>query len=284
MSLPMLPFRIPLGWAALGPMEAGALAGILLAAVLARRRMEPLGVSGTALWDLALGALVGGAAGARLFCAVPAWIRGTEASGGSGIYGGLAGGALALALVARLRRLPALGVMDAAASVAPAGFALGKLGCFLAGCCYGIPCGIPPGVRFPPGSLAFETHRSAGLLPPGGRSSLAVHPTQLYELTFGLALFAGLSLLFRRPHRRGTVLVAGAVLYSAWRFGIEFLRDDPGRHGFGASALTDAQISALAVGAAAAAAGIALRRRAPAEASPTPPPPPTSPPPPRRAP
>ena len=254
MRLRMLPFRLPLfGWT-LGPMEAGTLLGVALAAVLARRRMAPLGVPGTGLLDLSLGALLGGAVGARLFYAVPAWVRGVEASAagpwteGSGIFGGLAGGALALALTARLKGFPVAGVMDAAASVLPAGFALGKAGCFLAGCCYGAPCGVPPGVRFPPGSLVFEPQRSAGLLPPGSGASLPVHPAPLYELGFGVALFAALSILHRRSRRPGETALAFAVLYSAWRFGIEFLRDDPGRRMFGSSALTDSQIAALIVG------------------------------------
>ncbi len=259
----MLPFRIDLGPVELGPMEAGTLLGVVLTTVMARRRMGLIGIPRAALLDLALGALLGGAAGARLFCAVPGWIRGLGAQGGSGIYGGLLGGALGLALAARFKRLDALGILDAAASVAPAGFVLGKIGCFLAGCCYGRPCGVPPGVRFPPGSLAFETHRSAGLIPQGGSASLPVHPTQLYEAAFGLALLAGLWLLRGILRRRGSTLLAFIILYSAWRFGIEFLRDDPGRHTFGSTILTDAQIAALAAGAAAAAAWTAARLATP---------------------
>ncbi len=263
----MWPFRLPLGWVALGPMEAGTLAGVLLAALLARRRMGPLGVSRLDLLDLSLAALIGGAVGARLFHAVPCWVRGLDAaaagswSAGSGIYGGLAGGVLGLALAARFKGKPVLGVLDATASVVPAGFALGKLGCFLAGCCYGAPCGVPPGARFAPGSLAFETQRAAGLLPPGSAASLPVHPTQLYEMAFGLALFAGFTVLRRRSRRPGETVLVFAVLYSAWRFGIEFLRDDPGRRMFGSAGLTDSQIAALVVGVASLAAWIFLRSR-----------------------
>jgi phosphatidylglycerol:prolipoprotein diacylglycerol transferase len=265
----MLPFRLPLGWVTIGPMEAGTLLGVALAAFLARRRLDPPGVPWGGLLDLALGALIGGAVGARLFHAVPAWVRGPGAlefagdswSSGSGIYGGLAGGALGLLLTARWKGLPVLRVLDAAASVAPAAFALGKLGCFMAGCCYGRPCGVPPGVRFGPGSLAYQTQQARGLLPAGSAAALPVHPTQIYELAFGLALFAGLSVLRRRSGRPGETAIAFAILYSAWRFGIEFLRDDPGRHGFGAAGLTDSQIAAIVAGGAALAAWIGLRFR-----------------------
>lgn len=272
----MLPFRLPLGWTTIGPMEAGTLLGVALAAVLARRRLDPPGVPWGGILDLALGALIGGAVGARLFHAVPAWIRGPAAlefagdswSSGSGIYGGLAGGTLGLLLAARLKGYPVLRVLDAAASAAPAAFALGKLGCFLAGCCYGRPCGVPPGVRFAPGSLAFRTQQARGLLPPGAAEALPVHPAPLYELAFGLALFAGLSAFRRKSGRPGETALAFAAFYSAWRFGIEFLRDDPGRHGFGASGLTDSQIAAIVVGGAALAAWAALRLRKGAEAAP----------------
>jgi phosphatidylglycerol:prolipoprotein diacylglycerol transferase len=266
----MLPFRLPLGWVTLGPMEAGILLGVALAAVLARRRLDPPGVPWGGLLDLALGALIGGAVGARLFHAVPAWIRGPAAalefagdswSSGSGLYGGLAGGALGILLTARWKKWPVLRVLDAASSVAPAAFALGKLGCFMAGCCYGRPCGVPPGVRFGPGSLAYQTQQARGLLPAGSAAALPVHPTQLYELAFGLALFAGLSVLRRRSRRPGETALAFAVLYSAWRFGIEFLRDDPGRHGFGAAGLTDSQIAALVAGGVSLAAWIGRRLR-----------------------
>jgi phosphatidylglycerol:prolipoprotein diacylglycerol transferase len=234
------PFRIGLGPLALTPVEVFAFLGVLLVAWVSRRRMAELGVRGGTLWDLALAALVGGSIGARLFYFLPLWVRGLEPganlvgawSEGSGFFGGLLGGSAAVALVARLKGLPAAGVLDAAAAPLPLGFAVGKVGCFLAGCCYGRPCEGFPGVRFAPGSLAGDAR--------------AVHPTQLYELALAVLLFGILSRLARRPHRPGSVYGALLAGYSIWRFGIEFLRDDPGRHGFGA-ALSDSQIAALGV-------------------------------------
>lgn len=248
----MWPFRIGLGPLAVTPVEVFAFLGLALVAWLSRRRMAEVGARGGALLDLALAALIGGSIGARLFYFLPLWLRGLERgshlvgawSDGSGFWGGLLGGSAAVALVARLKGLPVARVLDAGAAPLPVGFAVGKVGCFLAGCCYGRPCEGFPGVRFAEGSLAGAAR--------------AVHPTQLYELLLALLLFAVLRKVDRTSSRPGGTYWALLAGYSVWRFAIEFVRDDPGRHGFGA-ALSDSQITALGV--LAAAAGSAVWRR-----------------------
>jgi phosphatidylglycerol:prolipoprotein diacylglycerol transferase len=155
-----------------------------------------------------------------------------------------------------------LKVVDATALVMPVGFAAGKLGCFLAGCCYGKRCDGFPGMRFPPGSLAYDTQREAGQIGSRATHSLPVHPAQLYEFAFAALLFAGLWWLGRRSKRPGEVTLAMAAGYSAWRFAIEFLRDDPGRHGFNAG-ISDSQVMALIVLVVSGLLWAFLRRRAP---------------------
>ncbi len=271
----MAPFHVSLGALAITPVEIFAFLGVALTAALSRRRMAGLGVSWPGLFDLALAALVGGAIGARLFYFVPLWARGLESgahlftrwSQGSGFYGGLVGGALGVALLARLRGLPTLAVLDAAAAPLPVGFAVGKIGCFFAGCCYGARAGGFPGVAFAHGSLAWQTQRAAGEIPADASSALPVWPIQLVELALGLALFAVLSGVRRRSGRAGETCLALVAGYSIWRFAIEFVRADPGRHGFGAGALSDSQVAALLLLAASGAAWGFLRRR-PAAAGP----------------
>jgi phosphatidylglycerol:prolipoprotein diacylglycerol transferase len=275
----MAPFHVRLGPFALSPVELFAFLGVVLAAVLSRRRMAEFGVSWTALWDLALAALVGGAVGARLFYFLPLWLRGIESgahlvtrwSEGSGFYGGLVGGALGVALAARLRRLPVRRVLDGAAAPLPAGFAVGKLGCFFAGCCYGMRTDGFPGVSFSHGSLAWRTQRAAGEIPPEAPSALPVHPVALYELGLALLLFAALGGIARRSSRPGETALALAGGYSLWRFAIEFFRADPGRHGFGAGALSDSQVAAIVLLALAIGAWGALRLQPPAGTGPEPP-------------
>jgi phosphatidylglycerol:prolipoprotein diacylglycerol transferase len=266
----MIPFHWKFGPFAVSPVELTGVGGILLVAWLVRARLAALGAKKGDLLDLILAALVGGAVGARLFFFIPLWLRGLESGGnllgrwaeGSGYFGGLAAGTALVCLVARLKKLPVLPSADAILARLPIGFALGKLGCFVAGCCYGRRCDGFPGVAFAPGSLAYSTQQKAGELAPGATSALPVHPTQLYELGLAGLLAAGLLALERRSSRPGEVSLAYFAGYSAWRFGVEFFRADPGRHGFGGS-LSDSQWTALVVISASAVLWILLRRKGP---------------------
>jgi phosphatidylglycerol---prolipoprotein diacylglyceryl transferase len=270
----VLPFHLRLGPFALSPVELTAVLGVALVAILSRRMMSPQPTAGGMI-DLMLAALLGGAIGARLFYFVPLWIRGlepgsklfTDWSQGSGYLGGLVGGTIAVYTVARLKKLDPLNVVDTVGLHIPLGFALGKFGCFLAGCCYGPRCDGFPGVAFARGSLAYEEQRIGAIpmtIPPA--RALPVHPTQLYELGLGILLFLGLRVVHRRSRRPGETYLAYVAGYSVWRFIIEFFRSDPGRHTFGASALSDSQITSIVLGVAAAAAWAALRRRKPVAA------------------
>ncbi len=93
----------------------------------------------------------------------------------------------------------------------------GRLGCFLAGCCYGRPTTLPWGVAFPPGSEAAKRW-GAGV---------PVHPAQLYEAAAFIG-FAGLYFWIRRRRSfAGQTFLWVLVAYSATRFGNEFFRGDP---------------------------------------------------------
>jgi prolipoprotein diacylglyceryltransferase len=235
--------------------------------------------SWSGLGDLLLGALLGGAIGARLFYFLPLLIRGLETGGrlftdwsnGSGYIGALVGGTIGVVSVARVKGFDPANVVDAVALYTPLGFASGKIGCFLAGCCYGPRCDGFPGVAFRPSSLAYETQKASGLIPPGAARALPVHPTELYEFSLGIVLFLGLSILHRRSRRPGETYLAYVLGYSVWRFVIEFFRSDPGRFTFGASTLTDSQISSIDLGTHAAGGWVWLRLRKPVgEPPPTP--------------
>jgi phosphatidylglycerol:prolipoprotein diacylglycerol transferase len=271
----MLPFHWKLGWLAVTPNEVFAVLGAIVGALVARRRLLALGSSAGGVLDFMLAGLGGGAVGARLYYFVPLWFRGKMAlvqlfstwSDGSGFYGAFIGGALALAVTARFKHLPVLKALDATMGTVPLGFAIGKFGCFLAGCCYGRPS--PAGVRFAPGSLCYNTQLNNLQIHRGDPASLPVVPIQLFDMLFGFALFGALVLLGRRSKYPGEVFAASAVGYSAYRFVIEIFRDDPDRHTFGASAMTDSQFTAIAIFVVACACWAALRRRKPAETGPS---------------
>lgn len=258
----MLPFRWSLGPLAITPNELFTVLGAVLAALIIRRRLIALGTNNGGVLDFILAALGGGAVGARLYYFIPLWIRGQVSFGtlfsawseGSGFYGAYVGGIAAIALTARLKKMTVLPTLDSVYGVVPFGFAVGKIGCFLAGCCYGFPS--PWGVKYAPGSLCWNTQKAAGITP-----GTPVHPIPLYDMIFGFSLFGALLLLQKRSKRPGEVLAATTVGYSAYSFVIEFFRDDPDCHTFGSSALRDSQYTAIVLFTLAAAGWAWLRLR-----------------------
>lgn len=264
----MLPFRWSLGPLAITPNEVFTVLGAVLAGLIIRKRLIELGTNNGGVFDFILASLGGGAVGARLYYFLPLWFRGKIAfaalfstwSEGSGFYGAYVGAILAIWLTARLKKMTVLPTLDAVYGVVPFGFAVGKIGCFLAGCCYGLPS--PRGVGFKPGSLCYETQKAAGLMPGS-----PVHPIPLYDMVFGFSLFGAL-LVLRKSNRPGEVLAATTVGYSAYRFVIEFFRDDPDCHTFGSTLLRDSQWTAIVLFLLGAAAWAWLRLRKPPETAP----------------
>ncbi len=135
---------------------------------------------------------------------------------GGVFYGGLLAALVVAVWYPRHVGLPVLQTADVFAPAVAVGHSIGRLGCFAAGCCWGKPSDAPWAVVFT-NPLA---HDFVGV--PLG---IHLHPTQLYESfgTFLIALF--LLARFRKPHLPGTILGLYLVIYSAFRFGVEFLRD-----------------------------------------------------------
>ncbi len=112
---------------------------------------------------------------------------------------------------------------------------IGRVGCFLGGCCYGARTDGIFGVSFPEGSLAAKMYPS-----PGG-GSLPVLPTQLFEAVFELLLFLVMLLLYRKLKKH--FLETYAIGYGVFRFVLEFFRgDDRGATGF---LLTPSQLMSI---------------------------------------
>jgi phosphatidylglycerol---prolipoprotein diacylglyceryl transferase len=131
-------------------------------------------------------------------------------------------------LAAWLLRLPPLGLADAALPFVGASFAVGRIGCFLQGCCHGRPTSLPWGVRFGAASEAYANHAARGLLPAGATESLPVHPLQLYIAAGGLLVTAILLWSRRRRRFAGATALLGVVLLSAMNASFELLRDTEG--------------------------------------------------------
>jgi phosphatidylglycerol:prolipoprotein diacylglycerol transferase len=130
-------------------------------------------------------------------------------------YGGLIAALITAAVYTRRKRLPGLLTADLFAPAIALGHAIGRLGCFAAGCCWGQKSSLPWAVTFtnPLSNQLFGT--------PLG---IPLHPTQLYEAFSEAIIFLILYRRFHRPHRPGAVIGLYLVLYSSVRFLVEFVR------------------------------------------------------------
>ncbi|MEO6810479.1 MAG: prolipoprotein diacylglyceryl transferase [Isosphaeraceae bacterium] len=189
-----------------------------------------------AVYDLALYIFLGGLLGARAFYVWQYWGERIKTvwdvfkiwEGGIVFYGSVMGGAAAFFLYWAWRRFPLRPMLDVVAPSMTVGIALGRLGCFLNGCCYGDRCDLPWAVRFPAPSPPWIDQVHHGLIPESALASLAVHPTQLYSSFDGLVLLLLLSAYFPVRRRDGEVMALLMVTYPITRFLIEHLRNDEG--------------------------------------------------------
>lgn len=145
------------------------LAAVVVSAWVAIRRAQALGVDPDLLYSLMFWLVATGVIGARLFYLVQYWdqfrdlpptrlvlelVNVTE--GGLVVYGGLLGGALTFFWFAHRHRMPSLALADLVAPSVALGMGIGRIGCFLNGCCYGGPSDLPWAVTFPAGSPPFQ--------------------------------------------------------------------------------------------------------------------------------
>ena len=161
------------------------------------------------------------------------------------LFGMLAASSVAVFVYSRIEKLSFRRLLDVFALPTIAGLMIHRIGCFLAGCCWGdivsnehatsfasqvqtLPflSGLSSGVSYPPGSLPFEQHLALGLIEPNSLASLPVYPVQLYE---GALLLVLLLALWRLPWQRfpkGLLVVVVVCAYAVIRFFIEYLRAD----------------------------------------------------------
>jgi phosphatidylglycerol:prolipoprotein diacylglycerol transferase len=146
--------------------------------------------------------------------------------GGLVFYGGVAGAALVAVVFARRQGWSFWLLGDVFAPGVAIGHALGRLGCFAAGCCFGKASGSW-GVSFPRDSVAFDELSSVGAVAPGASFTPRLHPAQLYEAFGEAAIFALLMMLRPRLRQRpGALLLIYTALYAVLRFVVELFRGD----------------------------------------------------------
>jgi len=115
-------------------------------------------------------------------------------------------------------------VLDTLAVALPLSMAVSRIGCLMAGCCFGTPTNLPWGIRYDAASSVFQVHLAQGLVHLHDKSSLAVHPAQLYQV-IGCLVIAFLVWKSRKKWRSGGSLFLFSVLcYGILRFFVEFVR------------------------------------------------------------
>jgi phosphatidylglycerol:prolipoprotein diacylglycerol transferase len=180
------------------------------AALVARHTKRDLALTRRQRWMLLAGAYCGAILGAKLPYVLLDWkglVTGTAwLENGKTILAGIVGGYFGVE-VAKVMAGVKIKTGDGFAVPAALGIGIGRWGCFVAGCCYGLPTTLPWGVNFGDG-----VHR---------------HPTQIYESLFHLSAALVLWRLQRRGIWRGQLIKAYLLAYLMYRFVTEFLRPEP---------------------------------------------------------
>lgn len=192
--------------------------GVLFCILMGMQRAKKHGLKEEAVIDIAIYGLIIGFLGAKFLYVIVEWeaflknpmsVLGTE---GFVVYGGISAGVIAAIVYCKIKKLKFLEYFDLlSASIALAqGF--GRIGCFLAGCCYGRETDSCLGVVFPAGSIA-----------PAG---VKVLPTQLFSSAGDFAIMAFLLWHYKRRKYVGDTGFLYMLLYGIGRFFIEMLRND----------------------------------------------------------
>jgi len=204
--------------------------GVVLGLWYARRQAPRAGLDPEKIWNMGIYSILVALLLAKIWLVLGEWDYyaahpreilsvATFQSGGT-FYGGVLGAILTIVLYSYFQKMPLLAVLDTSAAALPLGHAIGRLGCFAAGCCYGKPTSVPWGVTF--------TNPIAAQV-AGTPLDVHLHPTQLYESAAEFTNFLILVWLGKRQTFRGQMLGTYFLLYGAERGTIEFFRGDPGR-------------------------------------------------------
>jgi phosphatidylglycerol---prolipoprotein diacylglyceryl transferase len=204
--------------------------GLIVALSLVVRAAKREGLDPDQAWNLGIIAILASMIGSKVLLIINDWsyyshnpraIFSLATLQAYGVfYGGLLAAIAACVWYMHRHHMPMLKTCDVFAPGIALGHAIGRLGCFAAGCCYGKPTSLPWGVTFT-NPLAAEW--------VGTPLGVPLHPTQIYEFIVEMANFAFLWWLLKRKRFDGQVMGAYLFIYGIARFFLEFLRADPER-------------------------------------------------------
>ena len=196
--------------------------GFLTALWFARREAKRVGENPTHILDLGFYLLIAAIVGSRLFFLAvnpeifseSPWAVFQIWKGGLVFYGGFIAALVTAIVYVRIIKVPFFKVADIFSPGLAAGHAVGRIGCFFAGCCYGKTCDLP-------WAVVFEDPLS--LAPIG----VHLHPTQLYSVVGNLTVFGALWFLRKRTQYTGQLFWLYVLFYGLVRSFLELFRGDP---------------------------------------------------------
>jgi phosphatidylglycerol:prolipoprotein diacylglycerol transferase len=213
--------------------------GFLVAMTLAARAAQRSGLDKDKVLDLSFGILVAAMIGSRVLFIIVNWDEYSHDfagifefwKGGLVFYGGFIGAMLFSVWYMRKHEMPFMQYADAMAPTVAIGQALGRLGCFSAGCCWGEACDAHYAfaARFPPESLAYQSQAANRLIQAGAPTTIPIHPTQLYEALGCALIFLFLTWWRSRKRFHGELLAMYLMLYAPLRAAVEAFRGDEER-------------------------------------------------------
>ena len=194
--------------------------GILAALCLLAYRSKKEQYNEDNVWDMAILAIICGLIGGKVLYIItdfkeilqnPSILK--NIGNGFVIYGAIFGGILGVYSYCKKKAWDVLKVLDLLVPSLPLAQGFGRIGCFLAGCCYGKVTSLPIGVVF---------NNS-----PFAPANVHLIPTQIYSSIFDFMLALFLLWYDRYERKKGRLFSLYLIIYSIGRFLIEFLRGDP---------------------------------------------------------
>ena len=192
--------------------------GVLAAIILGDFRAKKLGLNPDHIYGMTFWAVVLGFLAAKVLFIITQWQAfladplSLLSGAGFVVYGGIIGGAITIYGFCKIKKIDLLSYLDLMVPSVALAQAFGRIGCFLAGCCYG-----------------RETHSCIGIVftqsdfAPNG---VKILPTQLMMSAGDFVIMAILLWYATKRPMRGRTSALYLILYSSGRFFIEYLRDD----------------------------------------------------------
>jgi phosphatidylglycerol---prolipoprotein diacylglyceryl transferase len=226
----MLPVLLHIGSLTVYSYGVLVAAGVLLGLWYARLQAAQHGLNPDDVWNLGIYMVLVALIVAKVWLVLSTWdyyranpreiFSMTVLQSGGTFYGGVVGAMATIIIYTHVKKIPILPLLDTFAFAVPLGHSIGRLGCLLAGCCYGKPTSVPWAITFK-NELAEQI--------AGTPLHTPLHPTQLYESAAEFLNFLIIVWLARRQRFTGQLVGTYFLLYGFERGTIEFFRGDPGR-------------------------------------------------------